>query len=199
MVEVVIPSQILAVPGVYVACRAGSGWIGDFTQSGSPATERLPMRAGLEGPNSAIGPSSQDGTHDAMQVLAGQLPNVIEHYTMPNIKEGVTPVQTGLRGIGRITLSRSRAVGSSRAAVPRGPLVNGVAVGVIRIEQQAMTDLLFKRYLKRIVVGIDDVAPVAQVAVVVVGKTEVRRRSRSTAPVAGPGTAKIIFYDRAEW
>ena len=204
MVEVVIPPTVLAV-GRDISRRAGPIRIvngiynRDLRQLSGPTTKRFPMRAGLERPHAAIGPSAQYRTHNAVQGLPGQLPDIVQHYTMPNIKEGVTSIQTGHRGIRCIALSRSRAVGSSCAAVPCRSSVNRVAIGVVHVKQQAMTDLLSKRYLKRIVVGVDNVPPVAQVAVVVVRKTEVRRRSRSTAPVASPGAAKIIRYDRAEW
>src|SRR5438132_7598110 len=147
------------------------------------------MRTGLEGPDAAVGPATQYRTHDAVQILSRQLPNVVQHYTMTNIEERITPVQTGHRRIGRITLSCSSAVGSSCAAVPRRPFVNRVAIGVVHVEQKPVANLFLESHLQRVVVGINHVPPVAQVAVVVVRKTEVRRRSRSTASVASPGAA----------
>jgi len=71
--------------------------------------------------------------------------------------------------------------------VPRRSVIDRVAVGVVHVEEKPMGYLFPCRHLERVIVGVNDVAPVAQVAVVVVREPS----------VATPGAAKIVGYDRA--
>ena len=110
------------------------------------------MRTGLERPDAAVGPAAQYRTHDAVQVLPGQLPNVVQHQTMANIEQGISPVQTRQGHVGGVTLSCASPVSSSRATVPGRPIINRVAVSVIYVEEEAMAHLFLQCYLKRVIV-----------------------------------------------
>src|SRR5229473_567362 len=107
---------------------------------------------------------------------------------MANIKQRVAAIQPWQREVGRKTFTRSWTVGGGRAAVPRRSIIDRVAVSVVHVEQKAVTDLLLACRLKGVVVRVDDVAPIAQVAVVVV---------REPA-IAIPSAAEIVGYDRAD-
>src|SRR5439155_11116251 len=119
MVEVEIPTKVLAIASVYVGCCAGHrAATGNCPQPGSTAAERLPVRAGLEGPDTAVRPSAQDGTNYPVQVLPGQLPNVIDDCPMTDIEQRVAAIQLRLSEVSGIAFAGSRPVGGGCAAVP---------------------------------------------------------------------------------
>ena len=136
----------------------------------------------LERPDATVRPTPQDRTQNTMQALAGQLIHIVEHQAMANIKQRVATIQLWQREVCRIALTRRWAVRGGRTTVPRRSVIDRVAIRVVHVEEKPMGYLLPCRHLERIVVRVNDVAPVAQVAVIVIRE----------ATVAGPGPAKVV-------
>src|SRR5713101_10111990 len=113
------------------------------------------MCPALEGPDTVIRPAPDDPAQNTLQVLPGQLVNVVEHQPMPDVVDRVAPIQARQSLIAGEALAGGRAVGSGGAAVPGRPCVNGVAISVVGVEQQTVAHLMLQPSLQRMVVGID--------------------------------------------
>src|SRR5580704_3316445 len=117
------------------------------------------MRPSLRRPNTIQGPPSGNPTENSMQILSRKLPNVVEHQALPDIEYRIAPVETGNIDVCAITIATSGTGSGSCCIVPRRAVVDGMAPGVIDVEQHAMAHLLLQRRLQTVVSRVIRVFP----------------------------------------
>ncbi len=82
------------------------------------------MRSRLEGPDAVVRPPTKNPALRALQVLSGQLIDVIQDQAVPDIEDGIAAIQAGV-GIARgVALAGGGSVGAGSTAVPSGAVVN---------------------------------------------------------------------------
>src|SRR6266446_5679105 len=140
------------------------------------------MRSTLERPDAVIRPAPGDPAQNALQVLPGQLVNVVEHQPMPDVEDRVAPIQARHSLIRGEALSGSCAVRRCGSAMPGRTVIDRVAVRVVYVEEQTMAHLVFQRSLQRVVIGVDLVLPVTEAAIVLI----------QTPTLPGPCSAEIV-------
>ena len=142
VVKVEIAAFVDALTCVNSSLRTVTRQIGEFTDVWAE------VRAGLAGDDSVEGPSTQDVTHEPLLTTEEwQLPDIVPDQSMPDVKNGVTPVDTGEIRIAGVAFTTGRSVRTGRTAMPGGTAVNGMAVGVIEVEGEAMAGRLFQGQL----------------------------------------------------
>src|SRR5260370_4770351 len=143
-VQVEVPAHVMAVPSGKVVTPidndrhlvetfrvVGRIDLHDFSQLCTSRSEGFPVRPRLEGPDAVQRPAAGNRTHHALQVLPGQLPDVVENQAMPNVEDRVPWIQPGYRLIlGKAFSIRGGGCGGG-APVPGRSRVHPVAVEVV--------------------------------------------------------------------
>src|SRR5262249_11679860 len=118
-----------------------------------------------------------------------QLPDVVEHQALTGVVDGIPPIKLRKRLIRGKAITARGAVARGGPAMPCGTVINGVAVGIVTVDQQAVTHLPFDLQLEGIVVRVDHILPRPQPAIVIVGRTA----------ITDPGSPKIVRERESRW
>src|SRR5437660_5401359 len=91
---------------------------------------------------------------------------------MSYIENRVASIQLRQPVVRRVSLASSCPVCGCRAAMPCGTVVNRMAVGVVHIELDTVTSLVFQSYLQGVVVRVRHIQPGSQVSEIRIRETK---------------------------